>query len=115
MSTLYMYTFMPIVFIVVVTVMWLLHKVKKTKYIKKVPTSEHEKMKYEKREITAVMGLIVAWIMVGLPHVLDVPYLVTGNLKEAMGTVIGGDVVTEEKDEAVCKFLFEKATNAIYS
>ena len=29
MSTLYMYTFVPIVFLIIVTVMWLLHKVKK--------------------------------------------------------------------------------------
>ena len=42
MSTLYMYTFMPIIFLIVVTVMWLLHKVKKTKFIKNKPTSEHE-------------------------------------------------------------------------
>ena len=38
MSTLYMYTFVPIVFLIIVTVMWLLHKVKKTKFIKKAPT-----------------------------------------------------------------------------
>ena len=31
MSILYMYTFMPIVLLIVVTVMWLLHKVKKNK------------------------------------------------------------------------------------
>lgn len=48
MSTLYMYTFVPIVFLIIVTVMWLLHKVKKTKFIKKAPTSEHEKQIYEK-------------------------------------------------------------------
>ena len=108
MSTLYMYTFMPIVFLIVVTVMWLLHKVKKTKFIKKKPTSEHEKQKYEqweKRiEITATVGLIVIWIFLGIPHILDVPYLVTGNLKEAMGTVTGGDAVTEEKeiDRLIC-------------
>ena len=29
MSTVYMYTFMPIVFLIIVTLMWLLHKVKK--------------------------------------------------------------------------------------
>ena len=108
MSTLYMYTFMPIVFLIVVTVMWLLHKVKKTKFIKKKPTSEHEKQKYEqweKRiEITATVGLIVIWTFLGIPHILDVPYLVTGNLKEAMGTVTGGDAVTEEKeiDRLIC-------------
>ena len=50
MSTLYMYTFMPIIFLIVVTVMWLLHKVKKTKFIKNKPTSEHERQKYEKWE-----------------------------------------------------------------
>ena len=108
MSTLYMYTFMPIVFLIVVTVMWLLHKVKKTKFIKKKPTSEHEKQKYEqweKRiEITATVGLIVIWTFLEIPHILDVPYLVTGNLKEAMGTVTGGDAVTEEKeiDRLIC-------------
>ena len=42
MSTLYMYTFVPIVFLIIVTVMWLLHKVKKTKFIKK---HQHQNMK----------------------------------------------------------------------
>lgn len=108
MSILYMYTFMPIIFLIVVTVMWLLHKVKKTKFIKNKPTSEHERQKYEKWEkrieITATVGLIVIWIFLGIPHILDVPYLVTGNLKEAMGTVTGGDAVTEEKeiDRLIC-------------
>ena len=35
MSTVYMYTFMPIVFLIIVTLMWLLHKVKKNKVYKK--------------------------------------------------------------------------------
>ena len=43
MSALYMYTFMPIIFLIVVTAMWLLHKVKKTKFIKNKATSEYEK------------------------------------------------------------------------
>ena len=108
MNTLYMYTFVPIVFLIVVTAMWLLHKVKKTKFIKKKPTSEHEKQKYEKSEkrieITAAVGLVVIWIYLGVPHLLDIPYLVTGNLKEAMGIVTGGDAVTEEKeiDRLIC-------------
>lgn len=108
MSALYMYTFMPIIFLIVVTAMWLLHKVKKTKFIKNKATSECEKQKYEKWEkrieITAIVGLIVVWIFLGIPHILDVPYLVTGNLKEAMGIVTGGDAVTEEKeiDRLIC-------------
>ena len=67
MSALYMYTFMPIIFLIVVTAMWLLHKVKKTKFIKNKATSEYEKQKYEKWEkrieITAIVGLIVVWIL----------------------------------------------------
>ena len=43
MSTLYMYTFVPIVFLIIVTVMWLLHKVKKTKVYKK--KHQHQNMK----------------------------------------------------------------------
>ena len=42
MSILYMYTFMPIVFLIVVTVMWLLHKVKKQSLLKR---NQHQNMK----------------------------------------------------------------------
>lgn len=108
MSSLYLYICMPIVFLIVVTVMWILHKVKKTRFIKNKPTSEQEKKNYEKWEkrieITAAVGLVAVWIFLGIPHMLDLPYLVTGNLKEARGTVTGGDMVTEEKemDRLIC-------------
>ena len=100
MSALYMDVFAPVICIIIVTVMWFLHKKKKTKFIKRKPVSEQEKRTYEKWEkiieITAVVGLIIAWILVVIPHILDVPYLVTGDLKIAMGTVTGGDTASEE-------------------
>lgn len=102
MGILYMDVFVPVVCMVIVTVMWFLHKKKKTKFIKWKPISEQEERKYEKWEkrieITAVAGLIIAWMVVGIPHILDVPYLVTGNLKTAMGTVTGGDAISEESE-----------------
>lgn len=83
MGVLYMDVFAPVVCIIIVTVMWFLHKKKKTKFIKWKPISEQEERKYEKWEkrieITAVAGLIIAWIFVVIPHISDVPYLVTGN------------------------------------
>ena len=42
MSTLYIYTFMPIVFLIIVSVMWLLHKVKKQSLLK---INQHQNMK----------------------------------------------------------------------
>ena len=102
MSALYMDVFAPVICIIIVTVMWFLHKKKKTKFIKRKPVSEQEKRTYEKWEkrieITAVAGLIIAWILVVIPHILDVPYLVTGGLKIAMGTVTGGDTASEESE-----------------
>lgn len=102
MGILYMDVFVPVVCMVIVTVMWFLHKKKKTKFIKWKPISEQEERKYEKWEkrieITAVAGLIIAWMVVGIPHILDVPYLVTRNLKTAMGTVTGGDAISEESE-----------------
>lgn len=85
---------------IIVTWIWIEHKLKKTPIIKREPKSEAQKTKrirIEKRiDFAAVIVILFFWIMVGIPNIMDLPYLVTNNLQEIEGTVTDGNTVVED-------------------
>lgn len=104
MGYLMMRTIGMILLTVIVTVMWIGHKKKRTLFIKVKPTTEAQKKKYEKWEkrldVISFIGLLVCWVVLAIPCCLDLPYLVTGELREISGTVIGGSMTEESKDSS---------------
>lgn len=87
---------------VIVTIMWVLHKKKKTLFIKYKPRNMKEAERYSKWEkrlnIISIIGLAIVWIFITLPCILDIPYILTNELEEVSGIVTGGSVAGGDSD-----------------
>ncbi len=77
-----------------ILVMYLLRIKKKGKFIKRKAVQEEEKAEYDEWErfiqIMATVGLLIYGLLVAVPCVLDIPYLLSGNLVEVTGEVTQG-------------------------
>lgn len=102
MALLMFRTFGIILIYAIVLVMYLLHRKKNGKFIKRKAVNEEEKRKYQKWEkiinIAAIAGLIVMGILVTIPCCLDVPYLLSNNLIEVTGEVTQGAMTQEDSN-----------------
>lgn len=75
-------------------IIYILHRKKKEKFIKRKAVNEKEKIKYQKYEkminIMAIAGLLILGIFITVPCCLDIPYLLYDNLVEVTGEVTQG-------------------------
>ena len=75
-------------------IIYILHRKKKEKFIKRKAVNEKEKIKYQKYEkminIMAIAGLLILGIFITVPCCLDIPYLLSDNLVEVTGEVTQG-------------------------
>ena len=75
-------------------IIYILHRKKKEKSIKRKAVNEKEKIKYQKYEkminIMAIAGLLILGIFITVPCCLDIPYLLSDNLVEVTGEVTQG-------------------------
>ncbi len=82
-----------------VLVMYILHKKKNGRFIKRKAINEEEKLKYQKWEkrinVMAIVGLLILGIFVTVPCCLDIPYLFSGDLIEVTGEVTQGSMSGE--------------------
>ena len=82
-----------------ILVMYLLRIKKKGKFIKRKAVQEEEKAEYDEWErliqIMATVGLLIYGLLVAVPCVLDIPYLLSGNLVEVTGEVTQGAMAGE--------------------
>ncbi len=87
---------------VVITIMWILHKKRHTTIIKYKPKGSEEIKKYatwEKRlDVLCVIGVIVAWLVLGIPCIRDIPVILTGNLTEVNGIVTSASMSGENSN-----------------
>lgn len=102
MAFLMVRTFGLIVMSLIALTMYILHIRKKGKFIKKKPTNEKEKRKYQKWEksihVMAVAGLLILGTLVTIPCCLDIPYLLSNNLIEVTGEVTQGAMSGENSN-----------------
>lgn len=102
MSYLIIRTIGLILLVIIVTIMWIGHKKKRTLFIKIKPTTENQKEKYKKWEkrldVISFIGVLIGWIVLAIPCCLDLPCLATGDLREVSGIVTGGDMAAERKE-----------------
>ena len=108
-----------IILSIIVTFMWGNHKRKGTSFIKKEVVSQSQKekrIKLEKRlDIVCIVGLVIVWVFLTLPCLLDMPYLVSGNLKNIEGMVVSGDVAGEDsKSDRLIQIEDEKLNEKVY-
>ena len=79
-------TFGVIIVSFIVLIMYVLHRKKNGKFIKRKAVNEEEKIKYQKWEkiinVMAVVGLLILGIFITVPCCLDIPYLLSNNLVE---------------------------------
>ena len=91
-----------IVLTVIVKAMWIRHKKKRTLFIKRKPSSENQREKYAKWEkrldVISFIAVLIVWVILAIPCCLDVPSLITGNLKEVSGVVVGGSMAGENSN-----------------
>ena len=96
MALLMFRTFGVIIVSFIVLIMYVLHRKKNGKFIKRKAVNEEEKIKYQKWEkiinVMAVVGLLILGIFITVPCCLDIPYLLSNNLVEYSGWA--GDLVT---------------------
>lgn len=80
--------------------MYLLHRKKNGKFIKRKAVNEEEKRKYQKWEkrinVIVIAGLVVMGVLVTIPCCLDIPYLLSNNLIEVTGEVTQGAMTQED-------------------
>lgn len=95
-------TFGLIIISFIVLTMYILHRKKKGKFIKRKAVNEEEKIKYQKWEktinIMAVVGLLILGIFITIPCCLDIPYLLFDNLVEVTGEVTQGAMSGENSN-----------------
>lgn len=79
MALLMFRTFGVIIVSFIVLIMYVLHRKKNGKFIKRKAVNEEEKIKYQKWEkiinVMAVVGLLILGIFITVPCCLDIPYL----------------------------------------
>ena len=99
MALLMFRTFGLIIIFFIVLIMYVLHKKKNGKFIKRKAINEEEKLKYQKWKkiinIIAIVGLLIFGIFITVPCCLDIPYLLSGNLIEVTGEVTQGSMSGE--------------------
>ncbi len=99
MALLMFRTFGIILIFAIVLVMYLLHRKKNGKFIKRKAVNEEEKRKYQKWEkrinVIVIAGLVVMGVLVTIPCCLDIPYLLSNNLIEVTGEVTQGATTQE--------------------
>ena len=99
MALLMFRTFGIILIFAIVLVMYLLHRKKNGKFIKRKAVNEEEKRKYQKWEkrinVIVIAGLVVMGVFVTIPCCLDIPYLLSNNLIEVTGEVTQGAMTQE--------------------
>ena len=99
MALLMFRTFGIILIFAIVLVMYLLHRKKNGKFIKRKAVNEEEKRKYQKWEkrinVIVIAGLVVMGVLVTIPCCLDIPYLLSNNLIEVTGEVTQGAMTQE--------------------
>lgn len=100
MALLMFRTFGIILIFAIVLVMYLLHRKKNGKFIKRKAVNEEEKRKYQKWEkrinVIVIAGLVVMGVLVTIPCCLDIPYLLSNNLIEVTGKVTQGAMTQED-------------------
>ena len=100
MALLMFRTFGIILIFAIVLVMYLLHRKKNGKFIKRKAVNEEEKRKYQKWEkrinVIVIAGLVVMGVLVTIPCCLDIPYLLSNNLIEVTGEVTQGAMTQED-------------------
>ena len=81
MALLMFRTFGVIIVSFIVLIMYVLHRKKNGKFIKRKAVNEEEKIKYQKWEkiinVMAVVGLLILGIFITVPCCLDIPYLLS--------------------------------------
>lgn len=86
----------------IVLIMYILHRKKKGKFIKRKAVNEKEKRKYQKWEkiinVMAVVGLLILGVFIAVPCCLDIPYLLSDNLVEVTGEVTQGAMSGENSN-----------------
>lgn len=95
-------TFGYIIMSVILLAMYISHRQKKGKFIKRKAANEKEQLKYQKWEKwingMAVGGLVFVFIWITIPCCLDIPYLLSDNLIEVTGRVTQGSMAGENSD-----------------
>lgn len=98
-------TFGLIIISFIALIIYILHRKKKEKFIKRKAVNEKEKIKYQKYEkminIMAIAGLLILGIFITVPCCLDIPYLLSDNLVEVTGEVtqgaMSGEIANSER------------------
>ena len=102
MSLLMFRTFGLIIASFIVLIMYILHRKKSEKFIKRKAVNAEEKIKYQKWEkiinVMAVVGLLILGIFITAPCCLDIPYLLSDNLVEVTGEVTQGAMSGENSN-----------------
>ena len=95
-------TFGLIIISFIALIMYILHRKKKEKFIKRKAVNEKEKRKYQKWEKRingmAVVGLLIFGIFITVPCCLDIPYLLSDDLVEVTGEVTQGSMSGENSN-----------------
>ena len=92
MALLMFRTFGVIIVSFIVLIMYVLHRKKNGKFIKRKAVNEEEKIKYQKWEkiinVMAVVGLLILGIFITVPCCLDIPYLLSNKVQCQEKTLI---------------------------
>lgn len=95
-------TFGLIIISFIALIMYILHRKKKEKFIKRKAVNEKEKRKYQKWEkrinVIAVVGLLIFGIFITVPCCLDIPHLLSDDLVEVTGEVTQGSMSGENSN-----------------
>ena len=95
-------TFGLIIISFMALIMYILHRKKKGKFIKRKAVNEKEKRKYQNWEkiinVMVVVGLLILGIFITVPCCLDIPYLLSDNLVEVTGEVTQGAMSGENSN-----------------
>lgn len=95
-------TFGLIIISFIALIMYILHRKKKGKFIKRKAVNEKEKRKYQNLKkiinVMAVVGLLILGIFITVPCCLDIPYLLSDNLVEVTGEVTQGAMSGENSN-----------------
>ena len=94
MALLMFRTFGVIIVSFIVLIMYVLHRKKNGKFIKRKAVNEEEKI----NNVMAVVGLLILGIFITVPCCLDIPYLLSNNLVEVTGEVTQGAMSGENSN-----------------
>lgn len=94
MALLMFRTFGVIIVSFIVLIMYVLHRKKNGKFIKRKAVNEEEKI----INVMAVVGLLILGIFITVPCCLDIPYLLSNNLVEVTGEVTQGAMSGENSN-----------------